>query len=287
MASAQWLNGVLTQKKFAFAIPVAQLPSPRKVASRSESVYTLQVISSHKAKREAVQKLAADNHLHIGAILFPRMDQADFTGPFEILSRIPNSTFHVLAKTKTPIIDARGLILTPQMTLSEAPQLDLLLIPGGGGVNELMEDETVLSFIRKQAAGAKFVLSVCTGALVCGAAGLLKGRRATTHWASFHLLEEFGAIPVNTRVVVEQNLVSTAGVTAGMDGALRIAALLRGERAAHEIQLYIQYAPEPPFNSGDPRTAPAEVLQESRASMRELIAARTGIVKRAAAKLGR
>ncbi|MDB6063892.1 MAG: ThiJ/PfpI domain protein [Pedosphaera sp.] len=214
------------------------------------------------------------------------MDQADFTGPFEVLSRIPNSTFHILAKTKAPVADARGLILTPNMTLADSPQLDLLVVPGGPGVNELMEDETVLSFIRKQAAGAKFVMSVCTGALVCGAAGLLKGRRATTHWASFHFLEEFGAIPVNTRVVVEQNLVTTAGVTAGIDGALRMTALLRGDRVAQEIQLYMQYAPEPPFNSGDPRTAPAEVLQESRVSMRELIATRIDIVKRAAARLG-
>lgn len=245
------------------------------------------MISSHKAKRAAAQNLATDQPLHIGAILFPRMDQADFTGPFEVLSRIPNSTFHILAKTKAPIVDARGLILTPQKTLADSPQLDLLVIPGGPGVNELMEDETVLAFIRKQAAGAKFVMTVCTGALVGGAAGLLKGRRATTHWASFHLLEEFGAIPVNTRVVVEQNLITTAGVTAGMDGSLRIAALLRGDRVAQQIQLYLQYAPEPPFNSGDPRTAPAEVLQESRLSMRDLIAARITIVKRAAARLGK
>src|SRR6266446_9169566 len=102
---------------------------------------------------------------------------------------------------------------------------------------------------------ARFVFSVCTGALVLGAAGLLKGRRATTHWASHHLLKYFGAVPVNDRVVIDANLVTAAGVTAGIDGALRIASLLRGDRAAQEIPLYIQYAPEPPFNSGDPRTA--------------------------------
>ena len=119
--------------------------------------------------------------LQIGAVLFPQMDQADFTGPFEVLSRLPNSQFHILAKERMPIRDAKNLILTPEETLQDAPQLDLLLVPGGAGVNALMEDEEVLDFLRRQAAGARVVLSVCTGALVCGAAGLLKGRRATTH----------------------------------------------------------------------------------------------------------
>ena len=213
------------------------------------------------------------------------MDQADFTGPFEVLSHLPNSTFHVLGKTTAPIRDAKGLVLTPQMSLADAPQLDVLHIPGGSGVNALMEDDAVLSFIRKQAEGAKLVFSVCTGALVCGAAGLLQGRRATTHWASFHLLQCFGAIPINARVVVDQNVVSTAGVTAGIDGALRVAALLRSDQAAQEIQLFMQYAPDPPFQSGTPEAAPAEVLQRSRASMRELIEARLTIVHRAAARL--
>ena len=224
-------------------------------------------------------------HLHLGAILFPRMDQADFTGPFEVLSRVPNSTFHVLGKTRAPITDARGLILTPQATLAEAPWLDLLHVPGGAGVNELMEDEEVLAFICKQAPRARFVFSVCTGALVCGAAGLLKGRRATTHWASLHLLKYFGALPAKERVVADGNLVSTAGVTAGIDGALRIAALLRGDRAAQEIQLYMQYAPEPPFDSGSPETAPPKVLQSGRRAMSGLLKTRLAIVKRAAARL--
>src|SRR6266404_2012193 len=176
-------------------------------------------------------------HLHVGGLLFPDLDQADFTGPFEVLSRIPNSTFHILAKTKQPVRDTKGLVLTPEKSLAECPQLDLLHIPGGAGVNALMEDETVLAFVRSQAATARIVLSVCTGALVCGAAGLLKGRNATTHWASHHLLEYFGATPVNQRVVHDGNLMTCAGVTAGIDGALRAVALLRGERAAQAIQL--------------------------------------------------
>src|SRR6266481_7564638 len=155
-----------------------------------------------------------DMHLHVGGILFPQLDQADFTGPFEILSRIPNSSFHVLAKNKQPVRDAKGLILTPEKMFSESPALDVLLVPGGGGVNAVMEDEAMLSFVREQAAGAKFVFSVCTGALICGAAGLLKGRRATSHWASHHLLKYFGAIPIDERVVMDGRMISAAGVTA-------------------------------------------------------------------------
>lgn len=225
------------------------------------------------------------DRLQIGAVLFPRMDQADFTGPFEVFSQLPNSQLHILAKENTPIRDARNLILTPEETLQDAPQLDLLVVPGGAGVNALMEDEQVLSFIRRQAAGAKIVMSVCTGALVLGAAGLLKGRRATTHWASHHLLQYFGATPEDARVVVHQNLVTTAGVTAGFDGALRVVALLRGDAAAQQIQLYLQYAPEPPFNCGDPKSAPDEVLQAGKKSIQELIRQRSEIVMRVAKRV--
>jgi cyclohexyl-isocyanide hydratase len=223
--------------------------------------------------------------MKIGAILFPRMDQTDVTGPFEVLSRIPDSTFYVLGKDTAPIRDAKGLILTPEMPLAEAPQLDLLVVPGGFGVNALMEDEEVLTFVREQAAGARFVLSVCTGALVCGAAGLLQGKRATTHWASHHLLAEFGAIPVDERVVVDGNYVSTAGVTAGFDGSLTVVSLLCGQRTAEEIQLYLEYAPEPPFHSGTPATAPPEVLAAAREGLRETTEARREIVRRAVERL--
>jgi len=231
--------------------------------------------------------IVPDNvHLHIGGLLFPELDQADFTGPFEVLSRIPNSTFHTLAKSKQPVRDAKGLLLAPEKVLADSPKLDLLLVPGGAGVNAVMEDETVLKFVREQAAGARLIFSVCTGALLLGAAGLLTGRRATTHWASHHLLKYFGAIPVNDRVVIDGNLVTAAGVTAGIDGALRIVSLLRGDRAAQDIQLYIQYAPEPPFNCGDPRTAPAEIVQARLDALQPLLNDRQAIIQRVAAKLG-
>jgi len=226
------------------------------------------------------------DHPHIGAIIFPGMDQIDFTGPFEILARVPDSTFHVIGKATAPICDIRGLILTPEKSFDTAPPLDVLVIPGGSGQEALMEDEAVLAFIRRQAAGARYVFSVCTGALVCGAAGLLKGKKATTHWRSFHLLRYFGAIPVKERVVVDGKLITAAGVTAGIDGALRVAALLRGDRAAQEIQLYLEYAPEPPFQSGTPETAPPAIVNNVKNSSREITQTRLATAKRVAERLG-
>jgi cyclohexyl-isocyanide hydratase len=229
--------------------------------------------------------MSSAESLSIGGLVFEEMDQADFTGPFEVLSRVPDSSFQVIGKTKEPVHDVKGLILTPTLALSEAPQLDVLLVPGGNGVNALMEDDEVLCFLRNQAAGSKIVLSVCTGALLCGAAGLLKGRRATTHWASHGLLFLFGALPVDAPVVEDGSLVTAAGVTSGIDAALRVAAMLRGDAVAQRIQLYMQYAPESPFDSGSPESAPAAIVEASRASMSELLKARAEIAKRAAAKI--
>ena len=227
-----------------------------------------------------------DTHLQIGSLLFEGLDQIDLTGPFEVLARIPNSTYRLYGKTDATIRDLKGLRLTPDAALADAPQLDVLHIPGGFGQEALMEDEAVLSWIRTQAAGAHSVFSVCTGALICGAAGLLKGRRATTHWASFDLLHYFGAIPVNERVVVDGNWVFAAGVTAGIDGALRLAGELRGEAAAQTIQLYMVYAPEPPFNAGTPETAPKAILDSARASVAAITAQREVTARRVAARLG-
>jgi len=230
--------------------------------------------------------IAHDVQLRIGSLLFEDVDQIDLTGPFEVLSRIPNSTYRIYAKTMEPVRDLKGLRLTPDATLAEAPPLDVLHVPGGFGQEALMEDAEVLGWIRQQAAGACSIFSVCTGALLCGAAGLLKGRRATTHWASFHLLPYFGATPVNERVVVDGSYVFAAGVTAGIDGALRLAAELRGDDAARAIQLYMAYAPEPPFDSGTPETAPAEILQQTRQATRAITAQREATARRVAARLG-
>lgn len=230
--------------------------------------------------------IPADKHLQIGSLLFEGLDQIDLTGPFEVLSRIPNSTYRIFAKTTDPVRDLRGLRLTPDAALAEAPKLDVLHVPGGFGQEALMDDDEVLSWVKHQAAGAICVFSVCTGALICGAAGLLKGRRATTHWAAFHLLPFFGAIPVNERVVVDKEMVFAAGVTAGIDGALRVAAELRGDDAARTIQLYMQYAPEPPFNSGSPETAPPGILEAARRAVSGITARREETARRFADRFG-
>jgi cyclohexyl-isocyanide hydratase len=227
-----------------------------------------------------------DTHLQIGSLLFEGVDQIDLTGPFEVLSRIPNSTYRIYGKTTEPVRDLKGLRLTPDAALADAPQLDVLHVPGGFGQEALMEDAEALGWIRRQAAGARSIFSVCTGALLFGAAGLLKGKRATTHWASFHLLPFFGAIPVNERVVIDGDWVFAAGVTAGIDGALRLAAILRGDEAAQAIQLYMAYAPEPPFNSGTPETAPAAILAQARQSAAAITARREATARRVAAGLG-
>jgi len=230
--------------------------------------------------------IGLQTHLEIGAIVFPNMDQCDFTGPFEVLSRLPDSTFHIAWRWRESIRDCHGLILTPEVSLAECPQLDLLVVPGGYGQEALMDDEEVLSFVRDQSRGAKYVFSVCTGALICGAAGLLKGVKATTHWSAFHLLEYYGAIPTDARVVEDGKVVSAAGVTAGFDGALVIASRLRGEDVAREIQLSMEYAPEPPFQSGSPKNARPETLEAARSSASQITAARLTTARRIAAKLG-
>lgn len=227
-----------------------------------------------------------DTHLQIGSLLFEGIDQIDLTGPFEVLSRIPNATYRIYGKTASPVRDLKGLQLMPDAILADAPPLDVLHVPGGYGQEALMDDDDVLDWIRQQASGACAIFSVCTGALICGAAGLLKGRRATTHWTSFHLLPYFGAIPVSERVVVDGGWIFAAGVTAGIDGALRLAAELRGDELAQAIQLHMVYAPEPPFDSGTPETAPPQILKEVRRSVRTITAQREQTARRIAAKLG-
>jgi cyclohexyl-isocyanide hydratase len=223
--------------------------------------------------------------MQIAALVFPDIDQMDVTGPFEVLSRLPNARFKLVWKDLAAVRDTNGLILTPSTLMPHAPEApDVLLVPGGRGQLTLMDDAPVLEWLRTRAAKARYILSVCTGALTLGAAGLLRGRRATTHWNSIHLLPEFGAIAEDARVVVDGNLVSTAGVSAGIDGALRLAALLAGEETAQRIQLEMQYAPEPPFAAGNPAQAPPAIREAATAAVAPLAAARLEAARRVRAK---
>ena len=196
----------------------------------------------------------------IGLLLFPNVTQLDMTGPYEVFIKFPDAKVHLIWKTLDPVTAAGGMRLLPSATLADCPQLDLVCVPGGAGMNALLNDDEVLDFLRRQASGARYITSVCTGSLVLGAAGLLRGRRATTHWMSLPMLAAFGCEPVAERVVVDGNVITGGGVTAGIDFALTVAGDLLGAEAAERIQLGMEYDPHPPFDAGSPERAEASVV---------------------------
>ena len=224
--------------------------------------------------------------LQFGLLVFPNVQQLDLTGPYEVFASWPRARVRLIAKTLEPVTSSTGLTLKPDATFADCPQLDVVCVPGGAGINALMHDEAAIAFVRAQAEGARFVTSVCTGALLLGAAGLLRGKRATTHWASHHLLETLGAKPVHARVVRDGNLVTGGGVTAGIDFALTLIAELAGKEAAEAIELNLEYAPAPPFNAGSPETAPAEIVDRVRKRLAPVVEERRRLAAEAARRLG-
>lgn len=196
----------------------------------------------------------------VGLLTFPNVQQLDLTAPYEVFASVPGARVHLLWKDLAPVTASTGLVLSPTTALADCPVLDVLCVPGGSGVNALMTDVAVLEFLRFQAGRARFVTSVCTGALLLGAAGLLKGRRATTHWMALDLLAAFGAVPEARRVVRDGALITAGGVTAGMDFGLAVVAELCGRDQAEAVQLALEYAPAPPFAAGTPGTAPPQVV---------------------------
>jgi cyclohexyl-isocyanide hydratase len=197
---------------------------------------------------------------NIGFAIFPNLTQLDFTGPLQVLNRLPESKMHIVAKSLEPVPSDCGLSLVPTTTFKDCCQLDLICVPGGGvGVAEAMKDLETVDFVRKQAVGARYVTSVCTGAFLLGVAGLLRGRRATTHWAYTDLLTLVGATFEKARVVKDGNVFTAGGVSSGIDFALYIVAEIAGKETAQAIQLGIEYDPAPPFTTGHPDRAPASV----------------------------
>jgi len=196
---------------------------------------------------------------NIGFVIFPNLTQLDFTGPLQVLSRLPDATTHIVAKSLGPVPSDSVLSIPPTVSFPDCPQLDLICVPGGGGVARAMVDAETIAFVRRQAEGARYITSVCTGAFVLGMAGLLKGRRATTHWAYADLLPRVGATHEKSRVVRDGNVITAGGVTSGIDFALRLVAEIAGDEVAQSIQLGIEYDPEPPFQSGHPDRAPDTV----------------------------
>jgi cyclohexyl-isocyanide hydratase len=217
---------------------------------------------------------------NVGFVIFPDLTQLDFTGPQQVLARLPQSAMHIVAKSAAPVPSDSGLSLVPTHTFETCPRLDLICVPGGNaGVVQAMSDRETIAFVQRQSGTAKYVTSVCTGAFILGVAGLLKGRRATTHWAFAELLPLVGATHEKARIVKDGNVITAGGVTSGIDFGLSVVAEIAGETVAQAIQLGIEYDPHPPFDSGHPDRAPDGVkasvfprYEKARAAFREGIA---------------
>jgi|SRR5690242_11820162 cyclohexyl-isocyanide hydratase len=223
--------------------------------------------------------------LQIGLLLFPKLTQLDLTGPVQVFSSLPNTRLHLIWKRIEPIESDSVLTLMPTITMADCPQCDVICVPGGAGTDDMVNDEEVLAFLRRQALGAKYITSVCTGSLVLGAAGLLSGYRAATHWSAREHLAAFGAVASTERVRIDRNRITGGGVTAGIDFALTLVAHLIDRKTAEATQLRLEYNPAPPFGAGSPETAPSEVLARVNERIAPFKARRAEAVARAAARL--
>lgn len=224
--------------------------------------------------------------MNIVMLLYPGVTQLDLTGPWEVLRRLSDVEVHLAWKTLEAVRADGGMGLLPTTALDACPQADVLLVPGGPGQIALMEDDAVLDWVRRQGEGAQWVTAVCTGSLILGAAGLLRGYRAACHWMSRSMLARLGARPAAGRIVLDGNRITGGGVTAGIDLALELAALLRSEREARLIGLQIEYDPAPPFGSGSPENAELELILEAERRAKPMLKARREGVERARARLG-
>jgi len=204
----------------------------------------------------------------IGMLLFPRLTQLDLTAPYEVLHRVPGAEVHLLWKSLEPVRNSANMAIVPTKTLADCPDLDVLFIPGGFGQEAAAEDPQVLEFVRGQGEKASWVTSVCTGSLLLGAAGLLEGYEATTHWAYTDELERFGAKYKKGRVVIDRNRVTAGGVTAGMDFGLTLAAAMTNDGVAQALQLGLEYDPAPPYDCGHPDRADPEMVAAVRSHLR-------------------
>ena len=218
--------------------------------------------------------------LQIGMLLFPQLTQLDLTGPHEVLARIPGAQVHLVAKARTPVVSESTLAIVPTATFADLPSPDLLFVPGGFGQIAATDDPETLAWVAAAGNHARWVTSACTGALLLGAAGLLRGYRATTHWAYVDLLPLVGAIPTEGRVVIDGNRITGGGVTAGIDAALTIVIELAGREVAEQIALQLEYNPESPVHAGHPRTAPAAQVERAREKLAPRYAERLAQLRR-------
>jgi cyclohexyl-isocyanide hydratase len=231
------------------------------------------------------ERIAMSEPLQIGLVIFPKVTQLDFTGPLQVFSSVPGAKVHLIWKRIEPVPSDSVLTLTPTITFADCPQLDVICVPGGAGTDDMVNDQEMLDFLRRQAERAKYITSVCTGSLVLGAAGLLQGYRAATHWSAMDHLAPFGATPTKTRVCVDRNRITGGGVTAGIDFALAVVDELRGREVAETIQLMVEYDPHPPFDAGSPKRASPAVMAGLARLMEPFKRERELAVSRAAAAL--
>jgi cyclohexyl-isocyanide hydratase len=226
-----------------------------------------------------------DQPIRIVFALFPGVTQLDFTGPHQVFSALPDAEVILASRSGEPI-ETDGIIFTGLRRLADVPHCDVICVPGGRGTTDnAIADAEFLAELRRLAAGARYVTSVCTGSLVLGAAGLLRGKRAACHWAWRDLLTAFGARPDPGRVVRDGNIVTGGGVTAGIDFALALIADLAGAETAQAVQLQIEYAPAPPFDAGDPETAPPAIVALLRQRNAQVVPRRRALVEAAAARM--
>lgn len=211
--------------------------------------------------------------MNIVFVLFDNVTQLDFAGPVQVLSRLPGGKVFVVSKDGNAVTTDSGFSILPGSSFADCPQADIICVPGGHGVREAIGDSAIVDFVRKQSQSAQWVTSVCTGAFILGAAGLLQGKRATCHWGYTHLLPLVGATHEPARVVRDGNLVTAGGVTSGIDFALELMAMISGEDVARTVQLALEYDPAPPFDSGTPDKAPEQILFNLRQRVYENAAA--------------
>lgn len=211
--------------------------------------------------------------MNIVFVLFDNVTQLDFTGPVQFLSRLPGADIHVVSKDGSAVTTDSGFAIMPRSGFADCPPADILCVPGGHGVRDAIADRAIVDFVRQQGSAAQWVTSVCTGAFILGAAGLLQGKRATCHWGYTHLLPLFGATHEAGRVVRDGNLVTAGGVTSGIDFALQLIAMIAGDPVAQSIQLALEYDPAPPFTGGTPATAPDNITRNLRAAVYDNAAA--------------
>ena len=223
--------------------------------------------------------------LRVVFLVYPNVTQLDLTGPAQVLSRLGSSTVDLVWKTRDPVPTDSGFALLPTSTLEETTSADILCVPGGFGCVDIMDDDEVLEWLRRVGSDAGWVTSVCTGSLILGAAGLLKGYRATSHWAWRDYLTLFGAEPVAERVVFDRNRVTGGGVTAGIDFGLALMARIRGEEFAKMVQLGLEYDPHPPFDSGSPETAAEDLIKAVRERSNRMAPGREERIRAAAERM--